>query len=46
METFFTRRRIMILIIVVIAGIVLGRIALRAVGNLMLGGSLFGGDFL
>lgn len=40
------QRRILILIIVVIAAAVLGRLAVRAVINLLLGGTLFGGNFL
>lgn len=35
-----------ILIIVIIAGIVLGRLAVRAFMNFLLGGTLFGGNFL
>ena len=41
-----TQKRLIILAVVVIAGIVLGRLAVRAVLNLMLGGTLFGGNFL
>lgn len=40
------QRRIVTLIVVVIVGIVLGRLAVRAFMNLMLGGTLFGGNFL
>ena len=42
----FTRKRIIILVIVLIAGIVLGRLAVRAFMNLLMGGTLFGGNFL
>ena len=42
----FTRKRLIILAIVIIAGILLGRLAVRAIMNLMLGGTLFGGNFL
>ena len=42
----FTKKRIIILIIIIIAGIILGRLAVRAVMNLMLGGTLFGGNIL
>lgn len=42
----FDKRRIIILIIIVIIGIVLGRLAVRAVMNLLLGGTLFGGNIL
>ncbi len=41
-----TQKRLIILLVVVIIGIVLGRLAVRAVMNLMLGGTLFGGNFL
>lgn len=41
-----TQKRFIILLIVVIAGAVLGRLAVRAVMNLLLGGTLFGGNFL
>lgn len=40
------QKRIIILTVVVIAGIILGRLAVRAITNLMLGGTLFGGNFL
>ncbi len=40
------RKRIIILAIVVIVGIVLGRLAVRAVLNMMMGGTLFGGNLL
>lgn len=40
------QKRLIILLVVVIIGIVLGRLAVRAVMNLMLGGTLFGGNFL
>lgn len=46
MERFFTRKRIIILLIVVVLGVLLGRLAVRAFLNLMVGGSLFGGNFL
>ena len=41
-----TQKRLIILLVVVIIGIVLGRLAVRAVMNLMLGGTLCGGNFL
>lgn len=41
-----TQKRILILAIVIIVGIILGRLAVRAVMNLMLGGTLFGGNIL
>lgn len=39
-------KRTIILIVIIAAGFILGRLALRAVMNLMLGGTLFGGNFL
>ena len=39
-------KRAIILIVIIAIGFVLGRLALRAVMNLMLGGTLFGGNFL
>lgn len=41
-----TQKRMIILAIVIIAGIILGRLAVRAGMNLLLGGTLFGGNFL
>lgn len=41
-----TKKRMLILAIIVLLAIVLGRLAVRAILNLMLGGTLFGGDFL
>lgn len=40
------QKRIIILAVVIIAGAVLGRLAVRAGLNLLLGGTLFGGNFL
>ncbi len=40
------QKRIITLAIVILAGIVLGRLAVRAVLNLLVGGSMFGGNFL
>ncbi len=40
------QKRLIILIIVVVVAFVLGRLAVRAVMNLLLGGTLFGGNFL
>lgn len=45
-QMVFTKNRIIILAVVVIAGIVLGRLAVRAALNLLVGGTLFGGNFL
>lgn len=41
-----TKQRIIIISVLIVCGIVLGRLAVRTVLNLMLGGSLFGGNFL
>lgn len=41
-----TQKRIIILLVVMIIAFVLGRLAIRAFMNLMLGGTLFGGNFL
>ena len=40
------KKRILILLLAVLAGTVLGRLAVRAALNLLLGGTLFGGNFL
>ena len=41
-----TTKRIIIFLVLIAVGFVLGRLAVRAVMNLMLGGTLFGGSFL
>ena len=41
-----TTKRAIILVIVIIVAIVLGRLAVRAFMNLLLGGTLFGGNLL
>jgi hypothetical protein len=41
-----TKKRLVILIILIVAGFIAGRLALRAIGNRILGGTLFGGNFL
>lgn len=46
MEGFFTKKRIIILLIIIVTGLPFGRLAVRAVINLMVGGTLFGGNFL
>lgn len=43
---FFTKQRVIILLVLVIVAVILGRLAVRAFMNLMLGGTLFGGNFL
>lgn len=39
-------KRIIILVVIAGAAFVLGRLSVRAVLNLLLGGTLFGGNFL
>ena len=39
-------KRWIILFAIVIVGFILGRLAIRAIMNLMLGGTLFGGNIL
>ena len=39
-------KRAIILIVIIAIGFVLGRLAVRAMMDLMLGGTLFGGNFL
>ncbi len=46
MERFFTRKRVIILLIVIVLGVLLGRLAVRVSLNLIVGGTLFGGNFL
>lgn len=41
-----TKTRIMILLVIGIMAFVLGRLVWRAILNLLLGGTLFGGNFL
>jgi len=41
-----TTKRVILILILVTAGFALGRLAVRGVLNLLLGGTLFGGDFL
>lgn len=40
------QKRILILCIIIITGAVLGRLAFRMVLNFLLGGTMFGGNFL
>lgn len=42
----FDKKRIIILLIIAIIGIILGRLAFRSFLNLMLGGTMFGGNIL
>lgn len=41
-----TQKRLIILLVIVIIAIVLGRLAVRGVMNFLLGGTMFGGNFL
>lgn len=45
-EMALTKKRLLILAIIVLVAFVLGRLAVRAVLNLLVGGTLFGGNFL
>lgn len=46
MEQFFTFKRMIIIGVLVLVGVVAGRLIVRAVINFLVGGTLFGGDFL
>ena len=39
-------KRIVVIAVLVVIGFVLGRLAVRAFMNILLGGTLFGGNFL
>lgn len=41
-----TQKRILILLILIVTAAVLGRLTVRAVLNLLVGGTMFGGNFL
>lgn len=41
-----TQKRLLILAIIAVVAFVLGRLAVRAILNLLVGGTLFGGNFL
>ena len=45
-EMTLLQKRLLILLLVVLVAAVLGRLAVRGVLNLLLGGTLFGGNFL
>ena len=45
-EMTLTQKRLIILLVIVIIAIVLGRLAVRGVMNFLLGGTMFGGNFL
>lgn len=40
------QKRLMILLVDVIVAVVLGRLTVRGIMNLLLGGTMFGGNFL
>ncbi len=42
----FTKQRVVILMIVIVAAIILGRLAVRFALNMMVGGTMFGGNVL
>ena len=42
----FDRKRIMALVVIAIIGFILGRLAFRGALNLLMGGTLFGGNIL
>ena len=42
----FDKKRIIILIVIAIIAFILGRLAIRAFMNMLLGGTLFGGNIL
>lgn len=41
-----TKKRILILLLIIVIAALLGRLAVRAVMNLLMGGTMFGGNFL
>jgi hypothetical protein len=41
-----TKKRVIILIMVIVIAAILGRLAVRAIINFMLGGTMFGGNLL
>lgn len=41
-----TQKRLLLLAVIVVIAFVLGRLAVRGVLNLLVGGTLFGGNFL
>lgn len=42
----FEKKQVIILVVIAILGLVLGRLAVRVFLNMLLGGSLFGGNIL
>ena len=41
-----TQKRILLLFIIIAIGAILGRLAIRAAMNALIGGTMFGGNFL
>lgn len=41
-----TQKRLIIVLVIIIIAIFLGRLAVRGIMNILLGGTLFGGNFL
>ena len=41
-----TRKQVIILVVIIIVAAILGRLAVRAFLNFLLGGTMFGGDLL
>ena len=41
-----TTKRVLILAVIILTGFIMGRLAVRALLNLLLGGTLFGGNLL
>ncbi len=41
-----TQKQLMILLVIAILAFILGRLAVRGIMNLLLGGTMFGGNFL
>ncbi|MBQ6431221.1 MAG: hypothetical protein IJJ99_05035 [Oscillospiraceae bacterium] len=46
MRMSITAKRIIILVVIIAVAFCLGRLVVRAVMNMLLGGTLFGGNFL
>ena len=42
----FDKKRIIILVVIAAIGIIIGRLAVRAFMNMLVGGTLFGGNIL
>lgn len=42
----FDKKRIIFLVVIAVVGIIIGRLAVRAFMNMLVGGTLFGGNIL